>query len=548
MMQRFPRRYVLAAAVLVALVVAAGCAKYNTFYNARKAFDQAERIREEKLRKGDDVSKPTPQQVQAYQRAVQKCQKLINEYPGHGLTDDALFLMAKAYHRMQSYRMSSSKLELLLLNFPTTEYLEEALYLQALNHMFIGDITGADDYLDRLQREFPGSEYRSEALRISGENALGRERWQEAADDFRSYLRQFPDAPAVDKVRSELGQALWHLEAWQEADTVLAGIGGANLTQEEQFRARLLRARCLVRLGRDGEADSLLDVIQPEAEMFQADGLVALVRAELLIGRGQDDDAAALLENMPQEWRNSEVNARTGELLGEIYLRRWDLEEAQKRFREAIHGRKVLNDPDRCDRLNNELGRYLLLDTRLETAKEPKASRMKLSQANVLLFALDRPRLALDRFREIIEVASDSSAVVRALYGAALVYRQHLSLPDSAALYEQRLESEFPDSPQAFQLRHGRGADLFGYLRRLQQEMVAAARDSAAAASAQAAPAPDQAAAAMPSPTGSPAPADTVTADVAPVPVRQDTSTAPPPAGTGSTAVDTSGAGEGTRP
>ena len=78
------------------LVAVAGCAKYNTYYNAKKAFDEAEHVRNEAIRKHEDPPKPTGLQKPNYELSIKKAQKVLDEYPGHDLTDDALFLQAKA--------------------------------------------------------------------------------------------------------------------------------------------------------------------------------------------------------------------------------------------------------------------------------------------------------------------------------------------------------------------------------------------------------------------------------------------------------------------
>ena len=87
---------------------------------------------------------------QDYQQAIKKAQKILDEYPGHSLTDDALFLQGKSYQRIASYRMSIRKLDLLFTNFPQTPYLEESIFLQAVNYLMLGDAGRSQDLLDRL--------------------------------------------------------------------------------------------------------------------------------------------------------------------------------------------------------------------------------------------------------------------------------------------------------------------------------------------------------------------------------------------------------------
>ena len=153
---------------VAAVLALGGCAKYNTYFNAKKAFDNAELVRQDAIRKHQDPPKPGGTQKADYETAIHKAQKLLDEYPGHGLTDDALFLQAKAYHRLESYRMSIRKFDLLFTNFPATEFLEESLYLQALNYLLIGSLERSQDYLDKLARQFPDSDFQAETRKVSG--------------------------------------------------------------------------------------------------------------------------------------------------------------------------------------------------------------------------------------------------------------------------------------------------------------------------------------------------------------------------------------------
>ncbi len=463
--------------LLGASLLSAGCAKYNTYYNASRFFRQAEQEREDRIKAGQDPSEVSSSQKKNYDDAIKKCQKVLDEYQGSGLTDDALFMMAKSYHRIQSYRMSIRKFDLLFANFPATEYLEEALFLQALNHMFIGDVAGSNELLERLNKSFPKSRFQAEALRSSGENSFTLEDWPGAAKAFREYLARFPSSEDADRITYQLAQCLWELKEFGEAETLLQDLAARVEGKELGFRARLLRARCLYSLGRHEETAALVDRLRSEAGTFAADGEVTLVEAENLHVEGRDEEAAPLLENMPQDWLTRDVTPRVDDLLGWIYFRRWDLDEARQRFQNAVRGATLLDDPDATRQLLRMLQDYLAAEQSLGDAKPERVPGLKLLQANALLFGMERPRLALEKYLEIAGLASsDSAMVARALYGAYVVYAEHLSLPDSARIMADRLETAYPASPQAFQLRTGGSADLLSYLLDLQEQERALAR------------------------------------------------------------------------
>ena len=478
---------------MLLLAVLAGCAKYNTYYNAKKAFDSAEEVRDVALRANLDPPTPTGKQKQDYDLAIQKAQKVLDQYPGHSLTDDALFLQAKAWHRLESYRMSIRKMDLLFLNFPATEYEEEALYLQGLNFLLIGAAARSQEYLETLQRVYPDSKYRAEVLKVSGDNAFALEDWEEAATAYRAYLDQDADLAEGDRVGLKLAECHWEMDQFSEAAAVLQEVSQTAASKELRFRARLLQARVQLRIGDFEVVDLLLRDLHTEAEVYGMRAAVRLIEAERLVAEGDGHAAASLLESVPPEWLKTKsaaseaVEARSQDLLGYLYLERDEWERASEAFQVAMRRRADLDDPDRTRLYAESLRNYQVAEQRLVDAAPAEKAGLQLLQANALFFGFDRPALATDLY---MAAASDSLAedavAARALFGAYLAYRDPLAHPDSAAVFAAQLEERFPDSAQAYEIRHGSEGDLLGYLmaRRSEEQAVAyaALSDSARAA------------------------------------------------------------------
>ncbi|MHB8079742.1 MAG: outer membrane protein assembly factor BamD [Candidatus Krumholzibacteriia bacterium] len=517
--------------MLLSAVLVGGCAHWNTYYNASQAFREAERERDTKLKAGVDAVQATAAQKAKYETTLQKAQKILDEYPGSALMDDALFLMAKAHYRLTAYRMSIAKLELLFANYPKTPYEEEAIYIQALDYLGVGDLENSTRAIERLSTRYPESRFRAEALRVSAENKFALEDWEEARTGFSDWLAQFPKAADADRVGYELAETLFELKDYAGAEQRLETVLGATTPRELAFHARLLLARILPRLGKHDEAAREVELLRGEAELYKARGDVALVEAEGLIARGRQDEVVPLLENMPQDWRTPAVNARAADLLGRVYLRQWKLDDAARQFRDATRSIGILDDPLDTRRLADAVRDYQAAELALAAAREEKLPALKLNQANALLLGLGRPRQALALYLEVAGMAArDSSAAARALYGAALVYRDSLAQADSAATVLARLEREFPRSPQAFAVRAGAAGDLLGYLR-AEQAQRTQAKAAAGAGDRPAAPIPGAtAAAALPTPdAGAPAPAP-APADSVDVPPPPPPSAAVPPA------------------
>jgi outer membrane protein assembly factor BamD (BamD/ComL family) len=461
--------------VFAVMIVAgvAGCAKYNTFWNAKKAFSDAEHIHKQRLKSGEDAAKPTATQIVDYNRAIKKCQKMLEEYPGHGLTDDALFMMAKAYYRIQSYRMSISRLDLLFTNFPSNKFMEEALYIQAANHLLIGDISGANEYLVQLQQQFPESRFQAEALKVGGDNAYAAEQWDQARGSYEQYLELYSEDENAPQAGYNLGHCYWKLGDYELAhDRLEAVVAGQPTDLELLFNVRLLKVRCLARMGRYPEATALADELTAESEVHLAQGPLTLAKAETLILQDNYDEAAPLLENMPADWITGDVTPRLGELLGGVYLHNWDLENAQAQYQKAVSKPRVLDDPQYCKRIADALSDFNNTAFHMDTAGEDALPTFKLVQANILLFHLERPDLALELYRDIASTAEfDSTSSARGLYGAAIIYRDHTAQPDSVDAMLAQLRRDYPDSPQTFMLDPDTDHDLYVFV--MEQDRLA---------------------------------------------------------------------------
>jgi TolA-binding protein len=464
--------------VLCGLVVASGCAKYNTFYNAKKWFDQAERAREEAIEQGSDVETASRGQRQNYMRAIDKAKKILREHPGHDLTDDALFLLGKSYQRLASYRESIRRLDQLFINFPATEFLEEAVFLQAVNYLMLGNAARSQEFLDRLATQFPESRFQSEALRASGDNAYALEDWEDAAADYGRFLAEFPEAENWDQSAMRRAQSLWELDRFADALVVLDDIEARSEQADLVFRARLLEARCRARVGDQGLADELIGQLRNEAAIHSMEGNVTLAEAENLIAAGDLEGGMVLLQDMPQEhYQDREVKSVRADLLGYGYLEQGELEKARESFQEAVGGGDLLDDVDGTRLLLDTIKDYLAAEGQLPDADPPRAASLRLIKANALLFGFERPHEALQLYAEVAaDSAADSTTAPRALYGAMVVHEKWLGHPDSAAIYREQLQTRFPDSPHAYEAFAGSASDLLDFLLEREEEQYAAMR------------------------------------------------------------------------
>ena len=115
---------ILIVVFLLGMITFVGCAYFNSFYNARKNYREAEKQRE---------NSPTQQQnTQKYNKAIESAGRLLNDYPNSKWVDDALLLMGQSYYRLTQYNRALRKFDELLANHPDSPLIPECKYWWAL--------------------------------------------------------------------------------------------------------------------------------------------------------------------------------------------------------------------------------------------------------------------------------------------------------------------------------------------------------------------------------------------------------------------------------
>ncbi len=108
-------------AILI-ILFASGCAYYNTFFNAKQTYEQAQKKhRSTKNVRGSGESKT------AYQKTIKKCWKLIDFYGDSSkYADDALLLIGKSHYQLSEYDKAERIFEQFIPKYPDSKLVPEA--------------------------------------------------------------------------------------------------------------------------------------------------------------------------------------------------------------------------------------------------------------------------------------------------------------------------------------------------------------------------------------------------------------------------------------
>jgi len=181
--------------VLLTLVfLTSSCVYYNTFYNAKTYFKEAQEM---ELK---DNGKPTANAIQKYNKTIKKCGIVLEYYEDSKYADDALVLMAKSFFYIgRNYTQTISTLEDMIKFYPQSELVPEAtLYIARAKYEFRQE----DTAYEMLQEFLLNSEFKKhhpDALQILADYKLKENDYVQTDYYLNRLIEEFPDSDKFEE-------------------------------------------------------------------------------------------------------------------------------------------------------------------------------------------------------------------------------------------------------------------------------------------------------------------------------------------------------------
>jgi tetratricopeptide (TPR) repeat protein len=406
-------------AIIACTMVLASCAYYNTFYNARKSFDEAVSL----ARLNPDT--PSSREEVLLDAAIEGAGKVLTFHPDSRWADDAQLLIADALLMLGTRSVTGSG----------TSDLQESMMAFASVLLMTED----PDIADRARL------------------GMGRAAME---------LHRYPDAAASLEVVSDRNRSQYVVSRLLMSESLLQGgdpgkalavldtLGDAG---NDSLRAEALlgRGRILLVMG---EADSAAVACLRAGEEFgRGDGYyrALIAAAEAWIEAGRPEEAAGILDRLLRGYRSDLETATISLLTGKAHMTAGSTDEALAAFRgaadldpyrefgaEALYLRSLLLEEkgrtdealETLEELSGRAGDYMWI--RLAQDRESDLSLLQeYSRELERAGEDDRPRLELliaekrldlygddpEAIAGLREVAAEGSGVLRAMALSALV-------------------------------------------------------------------------------------------------------------------------------
>ena len=460
---------------MVLLFVFSSCAYFNTFYNARQYFEQAEKQRLEKA--GESIP---PGAIDAYGKVIDKSQYVIDKYPDSKLVKEALLLIGMSRFHRKEYRIAETVFKQYVETY--ADDVDQAEYWLALCKWKLGKPQPALDVLQSMLETATDKNFISSIYLSKAEINLD-------IDNSKLALEYLVLAAETNKDRDERGQIYYRIAelAYNAEDYEQALSANTEVVKNSTSKKRKEEANLqIVRIHRLlGNWDTVKDLIKSMLldETFKTiHGDLDLELVKLYQMDGLMEEAITRIESIKEDYKNSKTSAEAYYIHGEIALYDyWNLDDAKKYFewvtreyRQSIYtstanlrAKEITKYQESLEEITTLDDQILLtiavldslIDDSLKSVREKELKNSRISIASHLYnlgeleaFHFKRQDSSMTHFQRIVDEFPETDYYPKSLFA---LYYINFSTGDTitAEIYSKRILDELPSSEYADYLR-----------------------------------------------------------------------------------------------
>ena len=460
---------------MVLLFVFSSCAYFNTFYNARQYFEQAEKQRLEKA--GESIP---PGAIDAYGKVIDKSQYVIDKYPDSKLVKEALLLIGMSRFHRKEYRIAETVFKQYVETY--ADDVDQAEYWLALCKWKLGKPQPALDVLQSMLETATDKNFISSIYLSKAEINLD-------IDNSKLALEYLVLAAETNKDRDERGQIYYRIAelAYNAEDYEQALSANTEVVKNSTSKKRKEEANLqIVRIHRLlGNWDTVKDLIKSMLldETFKTiHGDLDLELVKLYQMDGLMEEAITRIESIKEDYKNSKTSAEAYYIHGEIALYDyWNLDDAKKYFewvtreyRQSIYtstanlrAKEITKYQESLEEITTLDDHILLtiavldslIDDSLKSVREKEVNNSRISIASHLYnlgeleaFHFKRQDSSMTHFQRIVDEFPETDYYPKSLFA---LYYINFSTDDTitAEIYSKRILDELPSSEYADYLR-----------------------------------------------------------------------------------------------
>ncbi|MBI3365976.1 MAG: tetratricopeptide repeat protein [Ignavibacteriae bacterium] len=316
---------------LFILFAFSGCSMYqnvtayfNTYYNAKKLFSDAEQEVRQAPQKDRDTNyfaayNVPPSLEGKFDKIVEKCSKLIQFYPESKWVDDAILMIAKSDVYLGDYESSVRKCRELELLEAKAHYLmkkdDEALKM-------------TKDFIPELRTEGK-NDLLLEALMLQAQIYFDRREYDQSAQNYSLAVQVSADGSMRAFAEYQLGVSYEKLGEKAKAAEAYGGVKHFNPGYDLEYRTRLKYGIMLTETGKYDQALHTFDDLNNEQLKPEQHGLVDVEIASTYRTMGDTGVAFSLYNLIDTVYRHTEAAGKS------LYIRGFYFENTLHDYKTA---------------------------------------------------------------------------------------------------------------------------------------------------------------------------------------------------------------------
>ncbi len=433
------------AVVLAAAVMLGSCVYFNTLYNARKIYGEAEELREDR---DGEVDRNLEEK---YGEVIIKCGKIIRDYPDSKWVDDAIFLMGQSLIRQGEYDKGIRKFIELTTNYPESEYVPKSLYWLAKANFEKGEFNQALLYTQRFLDAYPDNNLKFEVIFLAGDISLVLENYQEALVYYSRVATESEKKDYKEEASLRSAELFYQMEDWTNAAAGYESVLRKGMEWSTRYSISLSLADCYTKISRCTEAFELCDDLLAEVKTTKEKPPVMLGVAASYVCMDSLQSAIREYDVIANSFPRSNYSAEAYFHLGVIYHEKLDsLQQAQEAYSQVSNESASSEYAAVALQRSSSLRRLLELQKSSgdDEGEEAQAEKRFLA-AEIQLTRLNETDLALGNYHAVVDSFSQTSYVPLAAYAIGWIYRMDKGDTIQAVEAFTHLIKEYPVSPQA---------------------------------------------------------------------------------------------------
>ena len=428
----------LAAIVLLG----AGCAYFNTFYNAKAAYREGMKLKEQNQ---------NSQAKAKFDKAIEKSALLIQRWPKSRWVDDALFLVGSSYYQQGQYDKAVREFDQLSLAFPNSGFVPRGELYRGLALLADKQYGTARVVLDAVKQKYP--KLAGEATYNLAKSYVDRKELERGADSLAAFLERFPRSRFRMPVMKLLAEGSFTLKRYADAEKWYASY--ARLTDDPKQRAlaKLKIAACRYEEGR--HEDAVVEVTDVLGRYSALDDEANLLLGKVLTALGRPADALAAWAKVKGA---SDLGAEAAFRTGKHHEEGADFDRARAYY-----------DTAKTRRVDSDYGvlavkRLALLNALAARTTGKKASGDSLTPAEAMFLLAEVNNLnlgdydkAMDLYQNVHDSFPDTDWAAKALFAKAWIKRNVKNDTAGAEPLLRQEISEYPETEYADESRRWLG-------------------------------------------------------------------------------------------